>query len=236
MHHVGFIDGGGAVYTGFLLAGSVAVPLNLYSVFAGYRGIFEEIFLKGRLKFFLIKNNFGMDNCRQTGEAMIQFTTTILKFDKQGEKTGWTYIELPADIAQRIKPGNKKEFKVKGKLDNHSITRQSVLPMGGGIFIMPLNAALRKAIGKKQGAMLTIKLQEDKSDFVFNPDFMECLSDDPAAKKYFQSLPGSHQRYFSKWIDSAKTEPTRIKRISMAVNALSKKMGYGEMIRAAKSG
>lgn len=163
---------------------------------------------------------------------MVQFTTTILKFEKLGEKTGWTYIELPADIAQQIKPGNKKEFKVKGKLDSYAITRQSVLPMGGGVFILPLNATIRKAIGKRKGAMLTVKLQEDKSEFVFNPDFIDCLQDDPPAKKFFETLTGSHQRYFSKWIDSAKTDPTKVKRITMAVNALSRKLGFPEMLRA----
>ncbi|HKB43543.1 MAG TPA: DUF1905 domain-containing protein, partial [Chitinophagaceae bacterium] len=62
---------------------------------------------------------------------MVQYTATIHRFEKQGEKTGWTYIEVPVDIAQKIKPGNKKEFKVKGKLDNHTIKRVSLLPMGG---------------------------------------------------------------------------------------------------------
>ncbi len=161
----------------------------------------------------------------------IQFTTTILQFGAKGEKTGWTYIEIPPDLVQQLKPGNKKEFKVKGKLDKHTINRLSVLPMGGGTFILPLNANLRKAIAKNKGAMLQVSLQEDKSEFVFNPDFMECLADDPAAKTFFESLTGSHQRYFSKWIDSAKTEPTKVKRIAMAVNALAKKWGYGEMIR-----
>lgn len=161
----------------------------------------------------------------------IQFTTTILQFGAKGEKTGWTYIEIPPDLVQQLKPGNKKEFKVKGKLDKHTINRLSVLPIGGGAFILPLNANLRKAIAKKKGAMLQVSLQEDKSEFVFNPDFMECLADDPAAKTFFESLTGSHQRYFSKWIDSAKTEPTKVKRIAMAVNALAKKWGYGEMIR-----
>ena len=163
---------------------------------------------------------------------MVQFTATIHRFDKQGEKTGWTYIDVPADIAQKLKPGNKKEFKVKGKLDAHSITRQSVMPMGGGAFIMPLNATLRKAIGKRHGAMLKVQLEADNSEFVFNKDFMECLDDEPSAKEFFQSLPGSHQRYFSKWIDEAKTEPTKTKRIAMAVSALAKQWGYGEMLRS----
>jgi uncharacterized protein YdeI (YjbR/CyaY-like superfamily) len=106
--------------------------------------------------------------------------------------------------------------------------------MGGGIFIMALNADMRKAIAKKEGAMLNVQLTEDKSDFVFNADFMECLADEPAAQTYFQSLTGSHQRYFSKWIDSAKTEPTKTKRIAMAVNALAKGWGYPEMIRGSR--
>lgn len=165
---------------------------------------------------------------------MIQFTTTIHKYDRQGEKTGWTYIEVAADLAQKLKPGNKKEFKVKGKLDELKISRTSLLPIGGGKFIMALNANMRKAIGKRQGAMLKVQLQEDKSEFVFNPDFIDCLNDDPPAKKFFDSLPGSHQRYFSKWIDSAKTDPTRVKRITMAVNALARKLGYGEMLKDAK--
>ncbi|MBL7730444.1 MAG: DUF1905 domain-containing protein [Chitinophagaceae bacterium] len=165
---------------------------------------------------------------------MVRFTATINRFGQQGEKTGWTYVEIPPDLAQQLKPGNKKEFKVKGKLDAHPIKRLSLMPMGGGRFILVLNAAIRKAIGKKHGAMLQLQLEEDKSEFIFNKDFIACLEDDPAAKKYFDTLPGSHQRYFSKWIDEAKTDPTREKRIAMSVNALSKKWGYGEMIRAAK--
>lgn len=165
---------------------------------------------------------------------MIRYTTTIHKYEAQGEKTGWTYIEIPADLAQKLKPGNRKEFKVRGKLDQFPIKRVSLLPVGGGRFIMALNAALRKSIGKRQGAMLNVQLVADDSAFVFNQDFMECLSDEPGAKKFFQTLPGSHQRYFSKWIDSAKTESTRTKRIVMTINALAKKWGYPEMLRASQ--
>jgi hypothetical protein len=165
---------------------------------------------------------------------MVQFTDTMKRFDKQGEKTGWTYIEIPADLAQKLKPGNRKEFKVKGKLDNHIINRVSLLPLGGGGFIMAINAAMRKALGKRHGAMVKVQLAEDKSEFVFNKDFMECLADEPVAIKFFKTLPGSHQRYFSKWIDSAKTDQTKAKRIAQAVNALAKKQGYPEMMRSLK--
>ncbi len=162
---------------------------------------------------------------------MVQFTTTIKQFGQQGEKTGWTYVEIPSDLAEEINPGNKKSFRVKGKLDNFSIKGIALLPMGGGSFIMPLNAGMRKSIGKRKGAMLQLKLAADHELFRPNADFIECLADDPQAKKYFETLPKSHQNYFSKWIDSAKTETTKVKRIAMAVNALSKKWGFPEMLR-----
>ena len=162
---------------------------------------------------------------------MVQFTTTIRQFDQQGEKTGWTYIEIASDIAEKLMPGNRKGFRVKGKLDSFSIKGIALLPMGGGNFILTLNADLRRGIRKKKGAMLNVKLQVDPKGYKLNEDFIACLNDDSAAKTFFDTLSGSHRNYFSKWIDSAKTEPTKTKRIAMAVNALSKKWGYPEMIR-----
>ena len=165
---------------------------------------------------------------------MILLNTSLKKFADQGEKTGWTYIEIPADIAQKLKPGNKKSFRVKGSLDKHKITGVSLLPMGGGAFILAVNAAMRKGIGKRHGAMVKVQLEEDKKPFKFNKDFIACLEDEPEAMSFFKILAGSHQRYISKWIDDAKTEPTRTKRIAQAVTALSKKMGFPEMVRDLK--
>lgn len=163
---------------------------------------------------------------------MIQFTTTLKRFEKQGEKTGWTYIEVPADLAQKLKPGNKKSFRVKGKLDQFKISAVALMPMGGGAFILPVNGDMRKGTGKRFGAMVKVQLEEDKKGYVFNKDFMDCLADEPAAIEHFRSLTDGHQRYFSKWIDSAKTDETKAKRIAQAVTALSKKQGYPEMIRS----
>lgn len=165
---------------------------------------------------------------------MVQFSTTILRFQDQGEKTGWTYIEVPAKIAQQLKPGNKKSFRVKGKLDNYAIKGVALMPMGEGDFIMPLNAAIRKGIGKHKGDKLRVQLEVDNKLPELSADLLECLSDEPAAQEYFDSLPYSHRLYFSRWIESAKTAPTKSKRIAQAVTALSRKWGFGEMLRAAK--
>ena len=45
----------------------------------------------------------------------IQFNAVIKKFDQKGEKTGWTYIDIPEKIAQQLIPGNKKAFRIVAK-------------------------------------------------------------------------------------------------------------------------
>jgi hypothetical protein len=165
---------------------------------------------------------------------MVQFSAVIQKFGEQGEKTGWTYIEIPADIAAKIKPGNKKTFRVKGKLDAHPVKAIALMPMGGGNFIMALNAEMRKGIKKRKGATIQVQLQEDKDKLQPPAELLECLSDEPLAKEYFETLTYGHKNYFTKWIESAKTEPTRTKRIAQAVDALNKKMDFGMMLRSLK--
>src|SRR5829696_9146339 len=103
---------------------------------------------------------------------MISYSTTILKFDKQGEKTGWTYIMVPAELAGQLKPGFKKSFRVKGRLDDFTINQVALLPMGDGNFIMPLNASMRKGTGKKKGAQLKVQLAEDKVGYQLNSEFL----------------------------------------------------------------
>ncbi|MCW5908003.1 MAG: DUF1905 domain-containing protein [Chitinophagales bacterium] len=165
---------------------------------------------------------------------MLSFKTTIQKFDSKGEKTGWTYIEIEEAIAQQLKPGNKQSFRVKGKLDSLAIKQVALIPIGEGNFIMPLNADMRKKLGKRKGAELTVQLMLDETPFQFSEDMMACLEDEPKAMEAFKKLSGSEQKYFSKWIESAKTEPTKAKRITQTVNAMLKGYRYGEMIRALK--
>src|SRR6187549_3027625 len=112
---------------------------------------------------------------------MIQFITTIHKFDKQGEKTGWTYIEISAAQAKKLKPNTKVSFRVKGTLDSFKIKQIALLPIGEGHFIMPLNGTMRKGIGKKLGDTLKVSIEADDSEFAFSKDFMACLHDDPDA-------------------------------------------------------
>ena len=166
---------------------------------------------------------------------MVKFTTTILRFAKQGEKTGWTYIVIHADVAQQLQPGNRRGFRTKGKIDNHKFCGKSLIPMGKGEFIFTVDAGIRKAIGKRAGAMVKVQIEFDKSEYALNAEFMDCLNDEPDALKFFKTLTRSHQNYFSKWIESAKTEQTKAKCIAQSINSFLKEQGFPEMLREQKA-
>ncbi|MDB5138982.1 MAG: hypothetical protein JWR12_898 [Mucilaginibacter sp.] len=168
---------------------------------------------------------------------MVEFDTIILQFADQGEKTGWTYIEIPADLAQQLKPGNKKSFRVRGMLDGLAVKGLALMPMGEGNFIMALKAEVRKGIRKNKGAMLHVKIEEDLEYKIEVPDDLkECFDFEPEALGFFNTLAKSHRDYFIKWIESAKTNETRAKRIVNTVNAMLRKWKYNEMLRALKNG
>jgi hypothetical protein len=166
---------------------------------------------------------------------MVKFTTTILKFDEQGEKTGWSYINISARLAQRLKPDNKKSFRVKGMLDDHPFNGVALLPMGEGNFIMALNGTIRKAIRKQKGDSLQVQVEVDEKEIKISSELMDCLADEPKALETFNKLTKGHRNYFSNWIESAKTEPTKAKRISHTVWAMLKGFDYGQMIRSLKN-
>jgi hypothetical protein len=166
---------------------------------------------------------------------MVHFTTIILQFAEQGEKTGWTYIEIPADISQQMKPGRKVSYRVRGKLDNLEVRGMALMPMGEGNFIMSIKREICKALHKGKGAMLKVQLEPD-DDFKFTipADLLECFEYEPEGEAFFNSLAESHRGYFIKWIDSAKTDATRANRIASTINAMARRMDYAQMLREQK--
>lgn len=166
---------------------------------------------------------------------MISFTATIKKFGEKGEKTGWSYIDVPAKIAGELMPGMRRSFRVKGSLDDYKISGVALIPIGEGNFILGINAKIRKETRKVHGHKLRVKLEVDEDELKPPAEFIECLQDEPEALKFFNSLTKGHRNYFGKWIGEAKTIETKTKRIAEAVNALSKHMDFGQMLRSKKN-
>src|SRR5258707_15457097 len=89
---------------------------------------------------------------KSASSSMVKFKTKILQFkERMGEKTGWSYLKIPAKLAQQLKPDNKRSFRVKGKLDEHPISGMALIPMGEGDFILALKAAIRRSEERRVG-------------------------------------------------------------------------------------
>jgi len=82
-----------------------------------------------------------------------EFTATL---EKSPSKGGWTYVVLPGS-AEFFGTGGP--VKVAATVDGHPF-RTSFMPLGNGQQMLPIKAALRKAIGKEAGDSVTIRLEE----------------------------------------------------------------------------
>lgn len=167
---------------------------------------------------------------------MITFEADLERFSKMGEKTGWTFVTIPKDIANQIKPDCRKSFRVKGFLDELPVAGMSFIPMGEGDFILALNSTIRKQLKKEEGAKLYLQLEEDKTFKIEMPEDLElCLLEERHFMENFLNLPKSHQNYYINWLNTAKTETTRIKRLTQIVIAMDKKQNFSEMMRSYKN-
>lgn len=162
---------------------------------------------------------------------MITLKVTLQQFKEQGEKTGWTYIEIPASVANKLKPGTKKSFRIKGKMDDHEFQQVALIPMGNGDFIIPFNASMRKATGKKKGHPLLLQIELETREKKISEDLLNCLAEEEIHLKRFLALPKGHQNYYSNWVESAKSPATKSDRIVKTIFAMQHEMDHGAMMR-----
>ena len=150
---------------------------------------------------------------------------------------GWAYVEVPHAIANRLKPDYKQVFRVRGEIDGHVFSGLALMPKGEGDYILAINGRMRKVLKKGVGDVLSLSLEEDRDFTIEMPEDLEvCLLDDEAdLMARFMALAKSHRNYFIKYINEAKTEPTRAKRMAMTIEAMTLGLDFGAMIRLDKA-
>ena len=135
-------------------------------------------------------------------------------------KMGWTYTEIP-----EIMPDKNSPFswvKVKGTIDGFEINNYHLMPSGKGTLMLAVKSEIRKKIKKEAGDYVHVILYLDTEPLKVPEELLLCLQDDTEALQFFNSLNESEQYNYVKWIYSAKTDQTKVDRITKTLIKLSK--------------
>lgn len=141
----------------------------------------------------------------------------------------WTYVVL-ADFPVGLKKRNGA-VRVRGMIDNYAINQFNLLPMKDGAMMLPIKAAIRKRIGKKEGDFVHVTLYLDDSLVEIPTDILACLLDAPNAYTFFLSLSDSNQKYYIDWIEESKKEETKAERILKMIERLEQKLKFYDWLK-----
>ncbi|NND05313.1 MAG: DUF1905 domain-containing protein [Saprospiraceae bacterium] len=126
-------------------------------------------------------------------------------------KGGWTYVSVP-----EIPPDPNAPFgwvSVSGQIDEILLEKIKLLPMGNGTLFLPVKAGLRKALNKKAGDQVSLKLYYDEGALPIPDDLEEVLADERELKAAFDQLPIAKKNDHIKRIVASKMQDTRVQRI-----------------------
>jgi hypothetical protein len=133
-------------------------------------------------------------------------------------KGGWTFARIPD-----VKATAERQFgmvRVRGSVDDFQLHVCHLMPMGAGCLMLPINAAVRKAIKKQAGDSVHILLFLDSDPLAIPDELLTCLLDDPKAHHFFRSLSQIEQDKYVRHIYAAKTEEATIERLAKAIDRL----------------
>jgi Bacteriocin-protection, YdeI or OmpD-Associated/Domain of unknown function (DUF1905) len=113
-----------------------------------------------------------------------------------------------------------KRFPVKARINGHTL-HLSVGRMRGE-FLLGLSRANREAAGVQAGDEVTLELELDSAPREVDvPETLAAaLADDPRAQQAFDKLAFTHRKEFARWIEEAKREDTRERRVITAIEML----------------
>ncbi len=136
----------------------------------------------------------------------------------QSNDTGGAWVDVPFDVEKEY---GKKRVKVKATFDGVEY-RGSMVRMGSDCHMLLLRKDIRAKIGKQPGDEISVTVEEDLEPrvVVVPEDLKQAMNAFPGVVAFFEKLSYTHQKEYVQWIESAKREGTRIRRIQKAVTLM----------------
>ena len=140
----------------------------------------------------------------------VTFETTLLA---SGNNTG---IPVPDDVVQQLGRGKRPAVLV----NVNGYDYRSTVAVMGGRCLIGVSAAVRAATGLKGGDPITVTLTvaDTPREVDLPADFAAAMDEQQPARRFFDGLSNSLQRYHVDTINAAKAPETRQRRIAKAVD------------------
>jgi hypothetical protein len=143
----------------------------------------------------------------------LRLTTTLLA---RGPAAA---VVLDDDQVAAVGEGAKR-FAVVATVNGYT-WRTSVARMGGE-FLVGLNRQVREAAGVAAGDTVDVELALDTAsrEVEVPAALASALDADPEARAKFDALAFTHRKEYARWIEEAKREETRARRVEQALEML----------------
>jgi hypothetical protein len=143
----------------------------------------------------------------------MRFRTTM-----QGDKIA-TGIRVPDEVIAALGPSKRPPVQV----TVNGYTYRTTLAVMKGTFMFGVSADVRKSAGVAGGDEVDVEIELDTGprEVSVPADLGAALDADPDASRLFDSLSYSHKSAYVLWIESAKKDETRARRIREALRMLN---------------
>jgi len=145
----------------------------------------------------------------------------------QDEGSGGAYVVVPFDVEAAF---GKKRVRVTATIDGE-IYRGTLVGMGGPDHILVVLKEIREKIGKTFGDEVKIEVEEDTRprEVIVPQDLKTALQNNPEVAKFYSQLAYTYRKEYVQWIEGAKREETRKRRLEKTIELLvqGKKERYG---------
>ena len=146
-----------------------------------------------------------------------EFTGPIETLDF-GRMAYWV-VYLPDDLIRALDMPSNPRLRIRGDINGFDI-EAAIMPGGDGYYVM-CSKSVQKRIGKAPGDAVTIRFGLADPDAVQVPEELQvALDEDDYAKSIWDQMTAGKRRGHAYRVSSAKTSPTRQKRVAEVMGML----------------